>query len=81
MIPQEDFNFVTAYEGAKSRAERTELLEKNKGQCARTFINLITNVAKDQNVRYVLTLLDDMLQVFIFVFFCSNEELSIRDGS
>lgn len=82
MIPQEDFNFVTAYEGAKSRAERTELLEKNKSQCARTFINLISNVAKDQNVRYVLTLLDDMLQedrsrVEIFFSFARKQKRSV----
>uniref|UniRef100_A0A914V7N8 V-type proton ATPase subunit H n=1 Tax=Plectus sambesii TaxID=2011161 RepID=A0A914V7N8_9BILA len=82
MIPQEDFNFVTAYEGAKSRAERSELLEKQKSQCARTFINLISNVAKDQNVRYVLTLLDDMLQedrsrVEIFFSFARKQKRSV----
>ncbi len=65
MIPQDDFNWISAYEGTKSKSERDTLLERDRGQCARTLINLITNVAKDQNVRYVLTLLDDLLQVGI----------------
>uniref|UniRef100_A0A0M3HXI0 V-type proton ATPase subunit H n=2 Tax=Ascaris TaxID=6251 RepID=A0A0M3HXI0_ASCLU len=62
MIAQEDYNFITAYEAAKSKGDRDALLESTKQQCARTMINFITTVAKDQNVRYVLTLLDDMLQ-------------------
>ncbi|VDM65595.1 unnamed protein product [Strongylus vulgaris] len=64
MIPQEDYNFISAYENAKSKEERDVVLAANdaNGQAARTIVNLITNVAKDQNVRYVLTLLDDMLQ-------------------
>ncbi|KAK6058237.1 tRNA pseudouridine synthase A [Cooperia oncophora] len=64
MIPQEDYNFISAYENAKNKKERDGVLAANdaNGQAARTIVNLITNVAKDQNVRYVLTLLDDMLQ-------------------
>ncbi|XGW30885.1 hypothetical protein V3C99_009670 [Haemonchus contortus] len=64
MIPQEDYNFISAYENAKSKEERDAVLSANdaNGQAVRTYVNLITNVAKDQNVRYVLTLLDDMLQ-------------------
>lgn len=64
MIPQEDYNFITAYEAAKNKEERDSVLANNdaNGQAAKTIVNLITNVAKDQNVRYVLTLLDDMLQ-------------------
>lgn len=64
MIPQEDYNFITAYESAKSKEERDQVLAANdaNGQAAKTIVNLITQVAKDQNVRYVLTLFDDMLQ-------------------
>ncbi|CAJ0583516.1 unnamed protein product, partial [Mesorhabditis spiculigera] len=64
MIPQDDYNFIVAYEGSKSKAERDAVLAANgeNGQAVRTFVSLISNVAKDQNVRYVLTLLDDMLQ-------------------
>lgn len=67
MIAQEDYNFITAYEATKSKQDRDTLLESNKNQCARTMINFITTVAKDQNVRYVLTVLDDMLQVCQFL--------------
>lgn len=63
MIEQEDYNFISAYESAKSKADRDALLKSNEEQCARTLINLITTVAKDENVRYVLTLFDDLLQV------------------
>lgn len=64
MIPQEDYNFITSYENAKSKEERDKVLAENdeNGQAARTIVNLITQVAKDQNVRYVLTLFDDLLQ-------------------
>ncbi|GMT33479.1 hypothetical protein PFISCL1PPCAC_24776, partial [Pristionchus fissidentatus] len=63
MIPQEDFNFLTAYEGARSKDERDRVLRENdeNGQAVKTIVNLLNNVAKDQNVRYVLTLFDDML--------------------
>ncbi|CAI5455988.1 unnamed protein product [Caenorhabditis angaria] len=64
MIQQDDYNFITAYEGAKNKEERDQVLAANdaNGQAAKTVANLITQVAKDQNVRYVLTLFDDMLQ-------------------
>lgn len=62
MIPQDDYNFITAYEQTKGD-ERKALLDKYKGQCARTFLGLMTTVAKVQTVRYVLTIIDDMLHV------------------
>ncbi|EFO25176.2 vacuolar h ATPase 15 [Loa loa] len=61
MIAQEDYDFITSYEASKTKQDRDILLESNKMQCARTMISFITTVAKDQNVRYVLTLLDDMI--------------------
>ncbi|CAI2356739.1 unnamed protein product [Caenorhabditis sp. 36 PRJEB53466] len=64
MIQQDDYTFITSYENAKSKEERDQVLAANdaNGQAAKTMANLITQVAKDQNVRYVLTLFDDMLQ-------------------
>lgn len=62
LIPQEEYNFVTAYENCKTKQERDELLEADPGLAAKCFISLITDVAKDQLIRYVLTLLDDLLQ-------------------
>ncbi|KAI5944019.1 V-type proton ATPase subunit H [Manis javanica] len=32
------------------------------GQCAKTFINLMTHISKEQTVQYILTMLDDTLQ-------------------
>ncbi|EJW85443.1 V-type proton ATPase subunit H [Wuchereria bancrofti] len=61
MITQEDYDFITSYEMSKTKQGRDELLENNKTQCARTMISFITTVAKDHNVRYILTLLDDMI--------------------
>lgn len=62
MIPQDDYNFITAYE-ASSVAERGAILEKGSDKAARTLLNLMTNVSKEATVRYVLTIIDDMLQV------------------
>lgn len=59
MIPQDDYNFITAYEDSKGDIRKDMI---SKGQCPRTLINLMTNVNKIQTVRYVLTLIDDMLQ-------------------
>ncbi|VIO89963.1 Uncharacterized protein BM_BM5791 [Brugia malayi] len=61
MITQEDYDFITSYEMSKTKQSRDELLESNKMQCAQTMISFITTVAKDHNVRYILTLLDDMI--------------------
>ncbi|KAL3108542.1 hypothetical protein niasHT_015464 [Heterodera trifolii] len=47
---------------AKNKQERDEALAKDKTNSARSIINLITEVAKDQLIRYVLTLFDDLLQ-------------------
>ncbi|GMT04270.1 hypothetical protein PENTCL1PPCAC_26444, partial [Pristionchus entomophagus] len=63
MIPQEDFNFLTSYEAGRGKEERDNVLRTNdeNGQAVKTIVNLLNNVAKDQNIRYVLTLFDDML--------------------
>lgn len=82
MIPQDDYNFITAYEGAKNQEERRHLLEKSRSQCARTLLNLMSNVAKDQTVRYVLTLIDDMLhedrsRVEVFNYYAKKQKQSV----
>lgn len=68
MIAQEDYDFITAYELTRTKQDRDALLDSNKMQCARTMINFVTTVAKDQNVRYILTLLDDMIMVSVPLF-------------
>jgi V-type H+-transporting ATPase subunit H len=62
LIPQEEYNFIVAYEGAKNKVERDEVLNRDRTNTAKCIISLITDVAKDQLIRYVLTLFDDMLQ-------------------
>ncbi|KAF1605735.1 UNVERIFIED_CONTAM: putative V-type proton ATPase subunit H 2, partial [Eudyptes robustus] len=62
LIPQEEYNFITAYENCKSKHERDELLANDSQTAAKCFVTLITDVAKDQLIRYVLTMLDDLLQ-------------------
>ena len=32
-------------------------------QCAKTFLKLMGQIAKDQTIQYILTMVDDMLQV------------------
>uniref|UniRef100_A0A7E4VL29 V-type proton ATPase subunit H n=1 Tax=Panagrellus redivivus TaxID=6233 RepID=A0A7E4VL29_PANRE len=62
IVPQEEYNFINAYESAKSKAERDEILARDPNASAKAVICLITDVAKDQIIRYVLTLFDDLLQ-------------------
>lgn len=61
MISQEDFNTITLLDNS-SAAQRKQLLLEKPYQCAKTFINLIEHIAKDQTVQYILTMIDDMLQ-------------------
>lgn len=49
-------------ETAKNKAERDEVLNRDQNNSAKCIINLIIEVAKDQLIRYVLTVFDDLLQ-------------------
>jgi V-type H+-transporting ATPase subunit H len=62
LVPQEEYNFIVAYEAAKTKVERDAVLNRDRNSTARCIINLITDVAKDQLIRYVLTVFDDLLQ-------------------
>lgn len=64
LVPQEEYNFITSYEAAKNKSERDSVLYQDCNNTARSIITLITDVAKDQLIRYVLTIFDDLLQVF-----------------
>lgn len=61
MISQEDHKFITAFDVSDSTA-RERLLKTDRNQCARTFLNLLGHVSKDQTLQYILILIDDMLQ-------------------
>lgn len=67
LIPQNEYNFIVALEAAKSKAERDEVLNRDRANSAKCIINLIIEVAKDQLIRYILTVFDDLLQVFFFL--------------
>ncbi|XP_023702955.1 V-type proton ATPase subunit H isoform X4 [Cryptotermes secundus] len=61
MISQEDYSFIVAFDNADA-ASREGLLRDNRNQCARTFLNLLGHVSKDQTIQYILIMIDDMLQ-------------------
>lgn len=62
MISQEDFTVISALDSEK----RGPLLLENPTQCAKTFLNLLSHVSKDQTIQYILVMIDDMLQVRYF---------------
>lgn len=62
MISQEDYNFIVAFDNADANG-REEILKENRAQCAKTFLNLLGHVSKDQTIQYILIMIDDMLQV------------------
>lgn len=64
MITQEDYGFITAFDNADDNGRET-LLKDKRTQCAKTFLNLLEHVSKDQTIQYVLVMIDDMLQVKI----------------
>lgn len=64
MISQEDYAFIVSFDTNDSAA-RDAKLKENPGQAAKTFLNLLGHVSKDQTIQYILTMIDDMLQVLI----------------
>ncbi|XP_021932780.1 V-type proton ATPase subunit H isoform X3 [Zootermopsis nevadensis] len=61
MISQEDYTFIVAFDNADA-ASREAQLQDNRSQCAKTFLNLLGHVSKDQTIQYILVMIDDMLQ-------------------
>lgn len=64
MIGNEDFNFITAFDHADT-AQREQLIKEKRSQLAKTFLNLLEHVSKDQTIQYILVMIDDMLQVML----------------
>lgn len=62
MISQEDYKFIVSFD-VQDTAAREALLKSDRNQCAKTFLNLIGHVSKDQTLQYILVIIDDMLQV------------------
>nr|XP_030715619.1 V-type proton ATPase subunit H isoform X2 [Globicephala melas] len=62
MISSEDCEFIKRFEKKRSPEEKQEMLQTEGSQCAKTFINLMTHISKEQTVQYILTMVDDTLQ-------------------
>lgn len=58
MISSEDHQCVSALDSDK----RGRYLKENPSQCAKTFLNLLSHVSKDQTIQYILVMIDDILQ-------------------
>jgi len=61
MISQEDYNFIVSFDVQDTQKRKT-LLASNRLQCAKTILNLLGHVSKDQTLQYILVLVDDMIQ-------------------
>ena len=62
MISKDDFNFISRFDVPDQRT-RDAIIKENPQQLAKTFLNLLSHISKDTTIQYVLTLLDDILQV------------------
>ncbi|XP_051153958.1 V-type proton ATPase subunit H isoform X1 [Leptopilina boulardi] len=61
MILKEDYDFIAAFDTSDAEAREAKLKE-NPSQAAKTFLNLLGHVSKDQTIQYILIMIDDMLQ-------------------
>ncbi|XP_028297753.1 V-type proton ATPase subunit H isoform X2 [Gouania willdenowi] len=61
MISAEDCEFIKKFEVANSE-DKQLILTREGNQCAKTFLNLMAHISKEQTVQYILTLIDDTLQ-------------------
>uniref|UniRef100_A0A8C7ZP98 V-type proton ATPase subunit H n=1 Tax=Oryzias sinensis TaxID=183150 RepID=A0A8C7ZP98_9TELE len=61
MISAEDCEFIKKFEMANTE-EKQAILAQEGHQCAKTFLNLMAHISKEQTVQYILTLIDDTLQ-------------------
>ena len=62
MIGQDDFKFISRFDVPDPKT-RDAIIKENPEQLAKAFLNLLTNISKETTIQYLLTLLDDILQV------------------
>ncbi|XP_041775850.1 V-type proton ATPase subunit H isoform X2 [Anopheles merus] len=60
MISQEDYACVSSLD--KDKKAQAAYLQENAPQCAKTLLNMLSHVSKDQTIQYILVLIDDLLQ-------------------
>ncbi|XP_052868842.1 V-type proton ATPase subunit H isoform X1 [Anopheles cruzii] len=80
MISQEDFACVSSLD--KDKKAQAQYLQENPAQCAKTLLNMLAHVSKDQTIQYILVLIDDLLQedrtrVQIFHDYASKKKESV----
>lgn len=78
MITNEDYLCVSALDSD----QRASYLKQNPSQCAKTFLNLLSHVSKDQTIQYILVMIDDLLQedrsrVEVFLEYASKRKESV----
>lgn len=61
-MSQEEYTVIVALDKATPES-RSALLKQQRLQSAKTLLNLLVNVSKDQTVQYILIMIDEMLQV------------------
>lgn len=61
MISQEDYDVITRLDNSALDA-KAQFLKERPYLCAKTFLNLMGHISKDQTVQYILTMIDDILQ-------------------
>lgn len=81
MIGEDDYNFIISFDNV-STEKRDAILKEHRHQCAKTFLNLLGHISKDQTLQYILTMIDDMLQedktrVEIFKEYCRKKKESV----
>ena len=62
MIGQDDFQFISRFDTQDPKS-REAVVKENPQQLAKTFLNLLSSISKETTIQYLLTLLDDILQV------------------
>jgi V-type H+-transporting ATPase subunit H len=58
MITNEDYTSISALDSDK----KSLYLQQNPAQSAKTILNLLSHVSKDQTIQYILVVIDDLLQ-------------------
>lgn len=61
MISSDDLAVITKLDGFAPEQRAAQLKEKPL-VCAKTFLNMMAHISKDQTVQYILTMIDDILQ-------------------
>ncbi|XP_063713871.1 V-type proton ATPase subunit H-like [Symsagittifera roscoffensis] len=61
MISKEDFEFIQQFDLAP-RHRKCELLDTKGPECVKSILTLLRHIPKDQNLRYILTIVDDLLE-------------------